>query len=426
MHSVGSHGFRQRDVGPLNCVQVMATIFKGLGPTAEHLVKFVHQLCGSLVALLGLDGGVKVGTIDFDVSLGGEAMLHVLARVALELNAHADDAFLVAKKPGCLFLHERLQRRGELEVDAGYDHFVCRVVFVHGFGFRFGCGRQKPPVKNHYHRAMPSVPETLRSFVAVIVTGGSSGLGKAFIEHVVKGSPTTRFCNLSRSKPGINLPEHSLRHIPCDLEKPAEVARGAAEALAWLREVAPTGRVLLINNSGFGSYGRFPAPSLDHQLAMVDLNVRAVVHLTGLLLPELRVRGGAILNVASTAAFQPTTFMATYGATKAFLLHWSLSLNEELRGTGLRALAVCPGPTATNFGQRAGMKLGSVPDSLSMSGDAVVMQSFRALAAGRAQVVTGWKNKLLTALSSKVPKPLAARGSTVVLKKYRLKQANPS
>jgi len=270
---------------------------------------------------------------------------------------------------------------------------------------------------------MPAIPETLRSFVAVLVTGGSSGLGKAYLEHAAKENPRAWFCNFSRTKPAINLSELNLRHIPCDLEKSSEVARAAAEALAWLRESVPAGRVLLINNSGFGSYGRFPAPSLDHQLAMVDLNVRAPVQLAGLLLPELKARGGAIINVASTAAFQPTTYMATYGATKAFLLHWSLALNEELRGSGLRALAVCPGPTTTNFFQRAGMQPGTAPDSLSMTCDAVVTQTWRALAAGRAQVVTGWKNKVLTALSSKVPKPLAARGSAVVLKKFRLKQA---
>jgi short-subunit dehydrogenase len=260
-------------------------------------------------------------------------------------------------------------------------------------------------------------------FSAVIVTGGSSGLGKAFIEHAAKLHPAARFCNLSRSEPDIISLEPKLRHIACDLEKSSEVARAAGEVLDFLRRDAPAGRVLLINNSGFGSYGRFPAPSLEHQLAMVDLNVRAVVHLTGLLLPELKARGGVIMNIASTAAFQPTTFMATYGATKAFLLHWSLALNEELRGSGLRALAVCPGPTATNFSQRAGMQLGSVSDGLSMTCDQVVRASFRALAAGRSQVVTGWKNQLLVAFSSKVPKPLAARGSAAVLKKYRLKQA---
>ncbi len=273
---------------------------------------------------------------------------------------------------------------------------------------------------------MPSSTQMLRSFSAVIVTGGSSGLGKAFIEHAVTLHPEARVCNLSRKKPAINIAEHTLRHVACDLEEKTEITRAAEEVLIFLRSVAPDGRVLLINNSGFGSYGRFPAPTLEHQLGMVDLNVRAVVHLTGLLLPTLKTRGGAIMNIASTAAFQPTTYMATYGATKAFLLHWSLALNEELRGSGLRALAVCPGPTATNFGQRAGMRIGSVPDSLSMTCDAVVGAAFRALAAGRAQVVTGWKNKLLVAFSAKIPKPLAARGSAVALEKFRLKQAAPS
>lgn len=269
---------------------------------------------------------------------------------------------------------------------------------------------------------MPSITQMLQPFSAVVVTGGSSGLGKSFVGHIAKLQPRLWFCNLSRRVPDINLPQLKLRHLPCDLEKSSEVARGAAEVLAFLRRDAPTGRVLLLNNSGFGSYGSFPAPSLEHQLGMIDLNVRAVVHLTGLLLPELKARGGAIVNVASTAAFQPTTYMATYGATKAFVLHWSLALNEELRRTKVRTLAVCPGPTATEFSRRAGLQFGVAPDSLSMTCDEVVGISLRALAAGRAMVVTGWKNKVLTALSARVPKPLAARGSARVLARYRLKQ----
>ena len=87
---------------------------------------------------------------------------------------------------------------------------------------------------------------------------------------------------------------------------------------------------------------------------MIDLNVRAVVQLTGRLLPLLKARGGAIVNVASTAAFQPTPWMATYGATKAFVLNWSLALNQDLRGTGVRVLVVCPGTTETEFFKRAG------------------------------------------------------------------------
>lgn len=128
------------------------------------------------------------------------------------------------------------------------------------------------------------------------------------------------------------------------------------------------------------------------------------------------------MNIASTAAFQPTPYMAAYGASKAYVLHWTLALNEELRGTSVRAIAVCPGPTATEFFRRAGLQQGSVADHLSMTAEEVVSASFRALAAGRAQVVTGWKNKVGAFFSSKLPKPLIARMAAVVLARFRLNQ----
>ncbi len=152
---------------------------------------------------------------------------------------------------------------------------------------------------------------------------------------------------------------------------------------------------------------------------MIDVNVRAVVDLTARLLPVLRERGGAVVNIASTAAFQPTAHMATYGATKAFVLHWSLALNEELRGSGVRALAVCPGPTATEFFKRAGLKQGAVSDRWGQTVDDVVNESLRALAKGRAQVVCGWGNWFLTVVASRLPKPLAARIGAAVLVKFR-------
>ncbi len=232
------------------------------------------------------------------------------------------------------------------------------------------------------------------------------------------------FCNLSRRKPDINISPERLNHFPCDLSRAADVERAAGEVEAWLRRERPVGRVLLINNSGFGSYGRFPEPNLAHQLEMLDVNVRALVQLTGLLLPLLRERGGVVMNIASTAAFQPTAFMATYGASKAFVLNWSLALNEELRGTNVRTLVVCPGATSTEFYLRAGLKKGSVAKSLSMETEEVIMISLRALAAGRAQIVTGWKNKL-TALAGSLPsRPLAARMSAKVLARFRLKQVS--
>lgn len=190
--------------------------------------------------------------------------------------------------------------------------------------------------------------------------------------------------------------------------------------VAHLHAAVPQGRVLLINNSGFGTYGRFPEPALSEQLAMADVNMRAVLHLTGLLLPELKRRGGAVMNIASTAAFQPTPYLGTYGATKAFLLHWSIALDEELRGSGVRVLAVCPGPTSTGFSQRAGLKPGQLAEGPRMTAENVVLASWRALAAGRSVVIPGARNRFLARLAGLTPKPLAAKVAARMIAGSRL------
>lgn len=262
----------------------------------------------------------------------------------------------------------------------------------------------------------------LKSYSVIVVTGGSSGIGKSFVQLCSKLNEGLIFCNLSRRDPGAIISDKRLNHFACDVSEPAEIEAAASRVIELVAREAPAGRVLLINNSGFGTYGGFPEPNLEQQLEMLDVNIRGLVHLTGLLLPLLKERGGAIINVASTAAFQPTPYMAAYGASKAFVLHWSLALNEELRGSGVRALAVCPGPTATNFFRRAGLKQGSVADTLSMSCEEVVFASLRALGAERSQIVTGWKNKITAFLSSKLPKPIAARIAAMVLARFRLRQ----
>ncbi len=270
---------------------------------------------------------------------------------------------------------------------------------------------------------MPSPDAAISGFSAVVITGGSSGIGKSYIELLAKLRPELAFCNLSRRKPDIINPKLKLRHVSCDLSSQGQVLSALLEIQDFLGREVPEGRVLLINNSGFGIYCRFPEPGTDQHLEMVDVNIRAVVHLTASLLPVIKARGGAIMTVASTAAFQPTPFLATYGATKAFVLHWSLALNEELRGTGVSALAVCPGPTSTDFFRRAGLKEGSVPNMFGETSEKVVMASLRALAAGRSMVVSGWKNKVMAALASKLPKPLVARMARIALARYRMKRA---
>jgi len=376
------------------------------------------------VAFVRLDRGVHVGAVDRDMALGFEARADGFLRVALEFNADAHDALLVAEQSTGFFLDECFERRSQLKVDAGDDQFVV-VLSVHVSAYVL-VYRSRPDGRlsklDSSSHPLPPLNEALKDFSAVIVTGGSSGIGKSFIERSVSLSPGLRICNLSRRAPVINISELKLRHFPCDLAQPSALAETAQAVEEFLEREVPAGQVLLLNNSGFGAYGVFPEPGVGEMKEMIDVNVRAVVELTGRLLPLLKRRGGVIVTVASTAAFQPTAYMATYGATKAFVLHWSLALNEELRGSGVRALALCPGPTATEFFHRAGLRKGSVSASLSMSCDAVVSATLRAIAARRSLVVPGWKNRATTFLVSKLPKPLAAKLAAIVLARFRLKQ----
>lgn len=281
----------------------------------------------------------------------------------------------------------------------------------------------KNPILPPPFPSVPSPSEALKEFSAVIVTGGSSGIGKSFIEVGATLQPDLVFCNLSRRSPaekvtGI-LPKR-LNHFASDLSQPGEVVRVAGEIADFLAREAPAGGILLINNSGIGAFGRFPEPDLTRQLEIIDLNIRSVVELTGRLLPLLRARGGAVMNVASTVAFQPTAYAATYGASKAFILHWTLALNEELRGTGVRALAVCPGTTATDFFRVAGLGEGAVMAALAMTPEEVARSAYAALAARRWLIVPGGINKLYTWFGAKLPKPLATRLAAKVLGRFRL------
>ena len=185
------------------------------------------------------------------------------------------------------------------------------------------------------------------------------------------------------------------------------------------------GGVLLINNSGFGAYGEFPDPDPKHNAAMVDLNCRAPVLLTGLLWPELSRRGGAVINVASVAAFQPTPFLSVYAATKAFMLNWSIALNAEGRRHGIRALALCPGPTPTNFFRRAGFGEAPVP-GYGTSVAHVVRAALVALARGDAKVVPGIPFKIIAFISRSVPPRFSAWLGWHLMAKLRLKPLRDS
>ncbi len=266
---------------------------------------------------------------------------------------------------------------------------------------------------------MSSTNDMFKTFSVIIVTGGSSGIGKSYIEHAIQGNPNALICNLSRTPFFAQKGADIVKQITCDMSK-AEAIEEAYTILTSLINVhAKTGRVMLINNSGFGSYGLFPEPNISENLGIIDVNIKGVIHLTGLCLPLIKQRGGSILTVASTAAFQPTPWLATYGASKAFILNWSLALNEELRGSGVNVLAVCPGPTATQFFKRAGLTQGSVSPSMSQTADQVVEESIAALKKGKSFIVTGWKNRLLTLFSGFTPRVLVTRIAASMIARYR-------
>jgi uncharacterized protein len=163
---------------------------------------------------------------------------------------------------------------------------------------------------------------------------------------------------------------------------------------------------VLVNNAGFGQYGLFAENDLEQCLRQIQLNVTTLTHLTRLYLPAMieraktqRARTGRassrILNVASTAAFQPGPLMAVYFATKAYVLHFSEALGNELNGTGVTVTCLCPGATATEFHKRANatgmrfLKFGS------MDARIVAEDGYRALVAGKPVVISGFKNWLL-------------------------------
>ena len=164
----------------------------------------------------------------------------------------------------------------------------------------------------------------------------------------------------------------------------------------------------LINNAGFGSMGDFAQLDSVRELSMIDLNVRSLVALTHLYLQKMRARkSGVIINVASTASFQPIPFMATYAATKAFVRSFSEAVAEENRLLGITVSALCPGPTETNFFAEANAH------SLSAKGtqtpEAVVETALRGVRSRRTQVISGWRNFIGARLVNIVPDFLIAR-----------------
>ena len=205
------------------------------------------------------------------------------------------------------------------------------------------------------------------------------------------------------------------------LGKPVAAARETARAEGGEgREEGPgNGPILLINNAGYGSYGEFHLGQAAAQRGIIEVNLNAIIDLTAGLMPRLLEQGGVVMNVASVTAFQPTPYIATYGATKAFLLHWGYALRHELRDTKVRVMTVCPGSTETPFHDRAGMSVSGPSAKMAQTPDDVAREALQALAKGKAHVVTGLSNKVMSKLATILPWGLVTSLSGKVLSHLR-------
>jgi short-subunit dehydrogenase len=249
-----------------------------------------------------------------------------------------------------------------------------------------------------------------------LITGASSGIGEAFARKLASLGRNVFLVARSEEKLIALCNElgrtNSVRaqYLPLDLSKPDVPAKLFAET-----EKRGLTIDLLINNAGFGAMGDFAQLDLARQLDMIDLNIKTLVELTHHFLQPMRERKqGAIINVASTAGFQPVPFMATYGATKAFVLSFSEALWEENRPHGVHVMALCPGVTETNFFEASRME--QPPMRVAQSPEDVVEAALRGLSRKKSFVISGWTNFFMVEAERLVPRSLVVRLAGRVLR----------
>ncbi len=243
-----------------------------------------------------------------------------------------------------------------------------------------------------------------------LITGASSGIGECFAHALA--ARKRNLVLVARSKEKLEALAQQLSSqrgvkavaLASDLSVP-----GAAASLAEKLRDERIDVDLLINNAGFGGRGEFWDLPLDRQAEMMRLNVQAVVALTHLLMPAMiERRAGAVVNVSSTASFQPVPYTAVYAASKAFVTSFSMSLAEEVRPYGIRVVTLCPGGTRTNFFVAGHYRKRTLPGGL-QAPEEVVAAALTALDRGSGLVVPRFMNKLSVFVQRLIPRELVTR-----------------
>jgi short-subunit dehydrogenase len=239
-----------------------------------------------------------------------------------------------------------------------------------------------------------------------LITGASAGLGVEFARQLAaQGRPLVLAARRGDRLESLAKELGDSRAVEIDLAKP-----GAAERL--MTDIDRSGETveLLVNNAGFGLIGPFARLDSNRLREMIDLNCGALTELCRAVAPQMiERRSGSILNVASTAAFQPGPRMAVYFATKAYVLSFTEALHEELRRHGIKVSCLCPGPTRTEFGDVAGFGGSGLFDRVAMEAPEVVKAGLAGLARNRAVVVPGLVNKTVAASTRFAPRPWVRR-----------------
>jgi short-subunit dehydrogenase len=237
-----------------------------------------------------------------------------------------------------------------------------------------------------------------------LVTGASSGIGADIARELAKRGHAVTLVARRKGRLDALADELTAQHgvhadsIACDLSSAAARGRMLTTANRRKRDVE-----ILVNNAGFGTAGRFQELDAEGELTMVRTNVEAVLHLCSAFVPGMVERGrGAILNVASLAAFMPIPRQATYGATKAFVLNFSDAIGADLHGTGVTVTSLCPGPVPTEFGEVADIdeKFMDLP-GVSVSPEDTAAAAVDGLEKGRRVVLPGAATKA-SALAGKL------------------------